>query len=503
MDSDKVESSGFWPDFSHIVCDSSNSCSKVSNGGLDGASYGINTSHRPIGQGLVMCWKASHGNPFTSASNRNNIPTTINWAQYNHDLVMDGLPNQTGNGIFQSGLGIVAGRLYFLSFKISVSNCAFSPFFPYLGFNSNHIPANADSFIVRFANGLSQASNPGPTAVPSISQSQLIGQLTDVQATPDPEWVEVRFCVKADANYTSLWFYPIQTSGSEATRVRIKNVHLYEAGAGTPNSVSVPCNSITQLGFGCPNIPGATYTWSPTTGLSNPNVLRPTLNTAALAGQGPHAFNLTVNWNGCTLADTVNVQVTGIPTLGIPQWNNVEVCPGDFPVILDAQPVSTGVPTAFQWYAYDGSAGGMQPIPGATGSLLEVHGPGWYCVEARTRQGCFIQACFIVQHTPPLTLNPDFGMTTWAPAGNPNYIIYVHPVNTQWNNIGQGYYISEVDANGNFIQAVGISWGANAGQWLMTGSNWVLFERGRYYEIKHGIWNSCEWIEKRRYVYID
>jgi len=497
-------------------------CEKIRNGNLLYVHQGVDQSQSQLAafqsifgpySSPLSCWVKSHGRPFMSR-----YPNQFGYNGLRKDIVMDAdLSGQT-NGVLQFQ-SFVQGRLYFLRFKYQVTDGARN----FLTTGPSNTPIDRfgalDHFYVKFVNAASGSSgfsmgvqpNVFVATTPNPASQQTIADIQNIPPTPytlpNPTgnlgpMQEAYFCVRANANYNALWFHPQQTGSAHSSRIRIKDIEMYEAAAGEANALSIPCNGISQLGFGCPNIPGATYSWSPGGGLNNPNVLRPTLNTAALTGQGPHTFSLTVNWNGCSLTDTVNVQVTGIPILGIPQWNNVEVCPGDFPVILDTQPVSTGVPMAFQWYAYNGSAGGFQPISGATGPQLEVNGPGWYCVEARTRQGCSTQACFIVQHTPPLTLDPDFGMITWAPAGNPNYIVYVSPINTQWNNVGHGYYISEVDANGNFIQPVGISWGINGGQWLSIPSL-ALFERGRYYEIKHGIWNSCEWIEKRRYVFID
>ena len=245
----------------------------------------------------------------------------------------------------------------------------------------------------------------------------------------------------------------------------------------------------------------APYQWSPTAGLSNSNILNPTLNTAQISsGQ---QYSLTVSWNGCSQSDAMSVSVTGKPIPSLPP--TLELCRTEFPITLNAFPQNPQIIISYQWYQWIPGQGFLM-LQGATGPLLIITGPGVYCVVASAGNNCNSFACIQVNLTPALTLSTDFGMMPWAPAGSPTYYLYVIPANTQWVNVGHGFYVSEVDVNYNLIAAVGVTWGnANGGgQWLYGLQGMLQLDRGRYYyEIKHGIWNKCEWFETRRYVYID
>lgn len=89
-------------------------------------------------------------------------------------------------------------------------------------------------------------------------------------------------------------------------------------------------------------------------------------------------------------------------------------------------------------------------------------------------------------------------------------MMYVNPtINPSQQGLFHAYYISEVNANFQNPQFVGVAWGNNGLQLLSWWDSVNLVQvnqlnRETYYEIKHGIWNECgDWEETRRYVYID
>jgi hypothetical protein len=497
-----------WPGV--IPCNSSNPCNKISNGGLDSAAYSVNTNNIAVGGNHIYCWKASHGNPFTSASDRNNIPTTIDWAQYNHDLVMDATPNNTGDGVFQSGLNIQSGRIYFLKFFYSVSNCAFVPSYGYLDNDPDFIPAQTDSFFIKFANGLTNVATTNHQAVPNITQFQTLGQLTNLASSQNPQWIETTLCIKANSNYDALWFYP-QQNGSSITRIRIRNIRLYEADAGGP-TLNVPCSGsgFFHLGQGCANIPGATYSWSPTTGLSNPNSLNPTVNFSSFSGS--RTYTLTVSMGGCSVSDSVTL-IQQRPAISLQQ--QIEICSSnDLPVLLISSPDYSGTPGyGFQWYIWDTNTSQFIIIPGATQQNYSAPAPGVYVlVVTHFATACQNSTFCYVYLAPQNTANTDFGIYSVAQPGLPYFTALVNPANTNWNGLQHGYWISEVDQSFNNPVLVNPPiWGTSGFQWL---TNTIIgdplngqpfrFQRNRYYEIKHGIWNKCkDWKETRHYIYIN
>lgn len=117
--------------------------------------------------------------------------------------------------------------------------------------------------------------------------------------------------------------------------------------------------------LGAPNNPNFTYSWSPTVGLSNPTIADPTatLNTF---GTYDYIVNV-VDTNGCTGADTAQVNVVLLPTSAFTA--TTPICIGQVATV-----------------SYNGNAG-----PAATynwnfggGTLLSGSGPGPYQVQYNT-----------------------------------------------------------------------------------------------------------------------
>lgn len=83
---------------------------------------------------------------------------------------------------------------------------------------------------------------------------------------------------------------------------------------GVSNSSAGPdinaCSGQTVQINGTTDQPNASISWSPATGLSNPNIINPTLTT-----NGSQIYYLTVvSGNGCAVTDTLNVSVSPNPT---------------------------------------------------------------------------------------------------------------------------------------------------------------------------------------------
>jgi PKD repeat protein len=124
--------------------------------------------------------------------------------------------------------------------------------------------------------------------------------------------------------------------------------------------------SVLTLG-GTPAASGGTlpytYSWSPTTGLSNPNTANPTI-----VPTGPASYVLTVvDGGGCTVRDTVNVNVGSVPGSFLP--NDTTLCNG-----------ATITLTATSGVSYLWSTG-------ATTQTITV-GPGSYSVVVQDAGGC-------------------------------------------------------------------------------------------------------------------
>jgi gliding motility-associated-like protein len=83
------------------------------------------------------------------------------------------------------------------------------------------------------------------------------------------------------------------------------------ANAGT--DISLCINSSTGNQIGSAPVAGNTYSWTPTTGLSNPGIANPTVNTTTA---GTTSYTVTVtNASGCESTDVVSVTINPLPII--------------------------------------------------------------------------------------------------------------------------------------------------------------------------------------------
>ena len=106
--------------------------------------------------------------------------------------------------------------------------------------------------------------------------------------------------------------------------IYVDNVVVTEIGVSAGADVTIVCPQSTPLQAtltGCPGT-GYTYSWSPTTGLSNPNTANPVASPGVTT-----TYTVTVSTlNGaCSVTDAVIVTVTGGPTVTV---NSPTICAG-------------------------------------------------------------------------------------------------------------------------------------------------------------------------------
>jgi PKD repeat protein len=167
-------------------------------------------------------------------------------------------------------------------------------------------------------------------------------------------------------NFTGYLGFTAST-GSKTDNHSIRNAIIYtemppsEAG----NALNSTCNILSgQLGTG--STAGYTYTWSPSTGLSNPSVSNPTLqltNNGTSVLQQKYYVRTAFTANpGCSSIDSVVVQVNPLPTVGL-SLPFTAVCSNIAPLTLTG-----GTPSGGTYSGPGVSAGIFSPAVAGSGN---------------------------------------------------------------------------------------------------------------------------------------
>lgn len=189
---------------------------------------------------------------------------------------------------------------------------------------------------------------------------------------------------------------------------------------------------------------GSTYSWSPTTGLSNPNSASTTCNATTTT-----TYTVTVTSNNCSATDVITVTVNPNPTLATagfpPACSNT--CDGQVVVIP-----SNGT----QPYSYAWSNGCTTP---SCNNLC----PGTYSITVTDAMGCTVTGSATVPVTSPITLTtsttfstcgqPDGSVCVQASGGNPGYTYSWNTSPAQTSSCATGmipgnYCVTVTDING-------------------------------------------------------
>lgn len=148
-----------------------------------------------------------------------------------------------------------------------------------------------------------------------------------------------------------------------------------------PNRIICEGDSTLLTGNGYGAGPQYDYEWSPSTGLSNPNIINPMASPPATT-----EYFLTVWSNGCpSIADTVTVFVTEIPT--VDAGANRDLCMGDSTLLDGTAWVSNQViPDSIVSYTWSPAAG----LSGTTTEdvMASPAQTGMYYLHVSTAQGC-------------------------------------------------------------------------------------------------------------------
>jgi gliding motility-associated-like protein len=236
------------------------------------------------------------------------------------------------------------------------------------------------------------------------------------------------------------------------------------------------CSGTTSAQLGGPTVPviGATYSWSPTTGLSNPNSPNPTVTGTNTTGQPiVRTYTLTVTTAaGCVGSASVNVTIN---PAAVAQAGPPKTTCSNVGVVIGIGPAVAG--TTYAWTPTTGLSDPTSPTPTLTRTNLTGSPITYvYLLTATTANGCTDNSTVAVTVNPgavaqagadkatcsnvPTTLGAgaEVAGTTyaWSPATGLSSAAVLNPTVTLLNltnaTITQQYVLLATTANGCFAR---------------------------------------------------
>lgn len=233
-----------------------------------------------------------------------------------------------------------------------------------------------------------------------------------------------------------------------------------------PSDTTV-CDTITGIMLdAAPTAPGNyTWTWAPTTGLSNPFIQNP----IATNGTTITYYVTVTSDQGCTVVDSITVTVNQLGTLTL-SASPVSICEGDS-VLLNVIPPAGGN------YSYSWSPAGNVFSPNSQSTMAAPIGNTWYVVTViDTVLGCALTDSILATVIPgfPVTASNDTFVCTsvgytldvthgasgpvtysWSPGGILNNSSIQSPIIQV--DTTMVFYVIVTDANGcSYIDSVSI-----------------------------------------------
>jgi hypothetical protein len=167
--------------------------------------------------------------------------------------------------------------------------------------------------------------------------------------------------------------------------------------ANAGNDATFCAGSTANLGSA--PVAGNTYSWSPTTGLSDPNIANPTVT---LNIPGPTIYTVTVTSGLCSNADQVTVMVNALPTVTISASGGTTFCQGG------SVTLTSSAGSSYLW------------SNGATSQAITVSSSGNYSVRITNSGGCSATSTatsVTVNPLPTATISAG-GSTTFCQGGS-------------------------------------------------------------------------------------
>lgn len=306
--------------------------------------------------GNVCSWDIYNGTPEIEGNPTNMLHSAIMWSMWSTN---PSTPGSNGEGILQQ-VNIQSGDIYYMTYKAQLTHHSFN--------DGNKI----DNYDVMFT----QSANSG---LPNLAAAQMLpggfisppipvtNQIVDHQINlTSISWIQNSICFTANNYYDQFSIHPYMNNNpatnNQETWLGIDDITLLKVNDAGPDD-TVTCLLPTYIGPSCV-ITGATYSWSPTTNLSNPNVPNPVASPTITT-----IYTLTVTLlNGCIGTDFMIVYHAPYPT---PQIIDPGATGCDSMAIYS--PINIDTSSTYTWQTTDNS---FSPIPftiSTTGDTVTVN----------------------------------------------------------------------------------------------------------------------------------
>lgn len=215
------------------------------------------------------------------------------------------------------------------------------------------------------------------------------------------------FIVNPVANPTqSQWYYMVATdsngcvSDTDSVYLQIRPIPIVDAGHDVfvchPNSPGIDTIPVSLNATVLNALPGETFTysWSPTTGLTNPNVPNPQIDISTLSGTTIYTLTVTSNLTGCssvvtTLDSLATVVVNLLPEVVANAGVDKTICEGQGTMIGDVSSGGSG-------YQYLWSPAAGLSDPTIRNPLANPTVTTQYNLLVITAEGCTAQDSMVV-----------------------------------------------------------------------------------------------------------
>jgi gliding motility-associated-like protein len=366
---------------------------------------------------MSNCTSMGAGSPFTNLYIDNSAGTTVTYTGFTQLLtakaviqpcstyhlklaIADGFDH-----ILDSGVFLKAGSLTSNTFKLKVTTDSLNGQIPY-------VYEGCDTAIIKIKRKLFQTNVNVDTVTLSIS-----GTATSGVDYPALQTTHI-FSASISDTEKILYLLPINdliTEGTESVKIKIFDkcntaIDSIQIDIKDPpkftlfnNDTTICLGQSVQIAGVKDN--GLSFSWSPTTGVSNPSLFNPTLTPTTTT-----TYILTANYGSCAaIKDTITVNVQPLPTISLAPTN--VLCNGSLTGSIIATGTAVSLPLSFTINPPGSSLSGS---PAAFNNL----GAGSYTVTATSGLGCTLTSSVTLTQPSAIVWNSVTGSNIACNGGN-------------------------------------------------------------------------------------